>query len=142
MFGWITNQPNYWAIDTLAADGFAGFDARSAGINCFRVTTCAYSHLLNVWIESPTSLVFGMRNVVSETWALAADFTRRSHLDLLRYCPRSGTSPNEQRRILTHALILRDTHRHGQRFAAQSHAPHQAGWITRGCHGEGTKGWL
>ena len=83
----MTNPQTYWGIDTLSGESFSSFDTRSAGINGLGVAALSDSNLLDVWIESSSSLIFGVRNVVPETWALATYFTRRSHLALLRYCP-------------------------------------------------------
>ena len=91
----MVSQLSYLAIGTLASKSFSSLDARGAGKNLLGVATSAYSDILNIRVETTTRLIFGMRNVVSETWGLATNFTRCSHLLLLGLTPRSGTPPDE-----------------------------------------------
>ena len=65
-------------MEKLASD-LSSLKAGGANILAFRVTVNQCAHSLNIRIPTTTGAAIGVRDIVSETWALATDIAYRCH---------------------------------------------------------------
>jgi hypothetical protein len=76
-------QPVFWSLAGLCFDDFAGFDAAGADAHALAAAVDFGLDRLEVYVPAAPGGVVGVRDVVAELRALAAEITFVCH-DLLR----------------------------------------------------------